>query len=387
MFLDFHLRKLQVLAFLLALTLQVNPCRADWVTAATVDLPSYGWAPQARREVVLPFIAVDHRDRVLVGYATRERTKLVTRDKPSLDLRILRFSENGKLDLSLSLPTSLAGDNGIYLSDSDQIIVRANDTLQLYQEDTGAWKVLAPCGSECRLWQSVTRRTLAVRNKHNMPILVIHLSPVPRLEQCEKSSKSPEDTVEFYPKAITDKFAYYSGSWGAEPFTYRWPFCEYDNRVELPLRGARWDVLNDNMFVLYWKDSELKFISSRGVFDSALGKHEYAFTLFHHTRSNEQGSRIAVDIETLRGGNAALDISSHPTARRIGVYDFQLRKEVASIPVSLKRHGPFGLGFGMDLSPNGDRLAILDGVVLKMIDLDDKHKGSGDAKLPAEERR
>jgi hypothetical protein len=354
--------------------------RGDAPTIVTVDLRSYGWEPQARKQVVSRFIAVDQKGRVVVSYATRARTHLVTRDEPSLDLRILRFSEDGKLDLSLSLPTPLEYWNSIYLSDSGQIIARTNDSLQWYQEDIKTWKVLAQCGPQCSVQQSVSRRTLASRNEYHAPLRVIRFSQIPRLQQCDKASKSAEESIQDHSEAITDEFAYYSGSEGLEQFTYRWPFCDYENRVELPLRpGGNWDVLNDHFFVFYPYDPHndrqtVRVVSSDGrvIFQSVNGKHEYAVGIRGSTRSSERGSRIAVNIVTLRGGNRALDVSSHPTARRIAVYDIELRKELASIPVSVKLHE-----FGFDLSPDGGRLAILEDGILKVIDLDGKHTGGG----------
>jgi hypothetical protein len=394
MYLDFKQHKVRVVVFILVLAFQVNLCHGDALTTATVDLRSYGWEPQGRKRIVWPFIAVDHEGRVVVSYTTRVRTQLVKRDNPSLDLRILRFSRDGKLDLTLSLPTNMAGKNSIYLSDSGQIIAEANDSLQLYQEGIKAWKLLAECGPGCSVWQSVSRRTLVVRNGYEAPLLVIRLSPVPRLQQCDKALKSSEDSIQYYPEKITDDFAYYSGSEGLEQFTYRWPFCEYENREEMALRpGGYWDVLNDHFFVFYpygpHEDGQtVKVVSSdrRVIFQSVNGKHEYASSIWSPTRSSERGSRIAVDIVTLRGGNRVLDISSHPTARRLAVYDIELQKEVVSIPVNSKYHDPFEFGF--DLSPDGSRLAILENGTLKVIDLDDKHIGSGmGSKLPPEERK
>jgi hypothetical protein len=391
MYLDFKPHKVKVFVFVLVLTLQVYPCRGDALPIATVDLRGYGWEPPARKQVVSRFIAVDQKGRIVVSYATQVRTHLVTRDKPSLDLRILRFSEDGKLDLSLSLPTHLEYWNSIFLSDASQIIARANDSLQLYQEDSKTWKVLAQCGPQCSVQQSVTRSTLAIRNEYHGPFLFIRFSPVPRLQQCAKAPTSAEDPIQHYPQAITDEFAYYHGSEGLEQFTFRWPFCEYENRVEMPLRpGGNWDVLNDRSFVFYPYDPHndrqtIHVVSSDGrvIFQSVNGKHEYAGGIWSPTRSSARGSRIAVNIDTLRGGNRTLDISSHATARRIAVYDIELRKELASIPVSPKPHE-----FGFDLSPDGARLAILEDGILKVIDLDGKRIGSGmGSKLPAEERK
>jgi hypothetical protein len=148
--------------------------------------------------------------------------------------------------------------------------------------------------------------------------------------------------------------------------------------------------LNDHFFVFYPTDAHqawrrVKVVSSDGrvVFQSANRKHEYAGGLWNPTRSNERGTRIAVDIVTLRGRNNTLDISGHPTARRIAVYDIKLQKEVASIPVGVKDRDPFEFGF--DLSPDGRQLAILENGTLKVIDLNGSAMNSETGSvLPAE---
>jgi hypothetical protein len=118
--------------------LVVLVCAGQSVSAQTsrtespviISLRSYGWEPSDRLDHSRPLIAVDHEGRTVVGFTVRQRTGLVTRSQPSLDFHIVRFSPNGKVDLSLSLPTHVKGRNGIYLSAADQIIARANDNPQ-----------------------------------------------------------------------------------------------------------------------------------------------------------------------------------------------------------------------------------------------------------------
>ena len=112
------------------------------------NLRSYGWEPPDRRELDWPSIAVDHEGRLLVGFTVRERTGLVTRTQPSLGFRIVRFSPDGKANLSLSIPTNVAGKTGIYLSDTDQMVARANDSLQVLQAEGGGRK--KPFGKSSR---------------------------------------------------------------------------------------------------------------------------------------------------------------------------------------------------------------------------------------------
>ena len=141
------------------------PTQSRTESAITLNLRDYGWQSPDRHETNNPSIAVDHQGRVLVGFTVRERAGLVTRSQPSLGFRIVRFSHEGKIDLSLSLPTNAAGRTGVYLSDTDQIIARANDNLRLFQADEGnaqggGWQILAPCTQQCSVEQSVSRHSL-----------------------------------------------------------------------------------------------------------------------------------------------------------------------------------------------------------------------------------
>jgi hypothetical protein len=343
----------------------------------TLSLRGYGWEPPERREVNGPSIVVDHAGRVLLAFTVRESNDLVTRDKPSLSFRIMRFGRDGKADLSLSLPTNAGGRNGIYLSDTDQIIARANGSLQLLRADEsnpkeGVWKILAPCTLRCLVEQSVTRHTLFLYTPGaDPPSMLIRLSQQPMVRGCGKAERlieSNDDKIQNYPQSITDEFAYFSLS----GHTYRWPLCDYEHRFEMPPQiYGRWKVLNDKFFALNTSsdrkghtDWGLEVISSDGQvkFRQDMVGHESAGAPIW---SSERGDRIAVGIFTRRGGNRKLDISSHVTAGRIAVYDIESGKELASVRVNTKHR----YGFEFDLSPDGNRLAILEDDAVRVVDL------------------
>jgi len=348
--------------------------------AFTINLRDYGWEPKERGDFNVPAIAIDGQNRILLAFTIRERTGLVTRNEASRSQHIVRFTPEGEVNLSLSLPTNAGGVAGIYLSDNNQIIARANDNLQLLRLDEGSaqkasWTSIAPCALLCRVAQSHSRRTLLLFTERGDPVTLIRLSDKPTLERCGKEPQliSPEDKIQNYPEGITDEYAYFRGEeTGVESglFTYRWPLCDYGHRVEIPLRiGGRWLALNDDAFVVDAYSSRtgdwgVSVVSSDGEvkFRPTLLKHESARTL----RGSERGNRIAVEVLTLCGGSRTLDISSHITARRIAVYDIAAGKELASIPVSPKHR----YGFKFDLSPDGHRLAILEDDVVRVIDLE-----------------
>jgi hypothetical protein len=271
----------------------------------------------------------------------------------------------------------VAGRTGIYLSDSDQIIARANDRLQLLEQSKTslgvAWKTLAPCSLQCLVEQSNSRHTLLLYTAAADPVTFIRLSVQPESKRCGKEPQfieSSEDKIQNYPTSVTDEFAYWLG--GGK--TYRWPLCDYEHRVELPLHTYdRWTVLNDKIFIANSFNSRnnhfgLEVVSSGGQvkFRAEMGKHESADTLWAPIRSSERGDRVAVNLVTIRGGNRTLDISGHVTDRRIAVYDIEAGKEVASIPVNPKPR----YRYEFDLSPDGKHLAILEDDVMKVVDLE-----------------
>src|SRR5271168_2321831 len=77
-----------------------------------IKLEDYGWQPVPnRRELfghhpLTPSLWLDHDDRVLVGFTVRESDVLATREHPERSFHIVRFTAEGKVDLSVALPTN-----------------------------------------------------------------------------------------------------------------------------------------------------------------------------------------------------------------------------------------------------------------------------------------
>jgi hypothetical protein len=340
-----------------------------------INLRDSGWEPPTDRfQHNEPAIAIDYKGRIVVGFTATTRAGLVTRSQPSLDFRILRFTSDGRLDAALSLPTRVKAHNSIYLSDTGQIIARANDTLQLFASDDdslqkGVWKTL--CEKQCGVLQSPTRSTMILGTKQATWIIRFPSNPIS--QECANKpqlAESDDRRIEWQARWITDEFAYSSRP-GSDGFAYRWPLCEYDKRTELP---QPFDfVLNDKFFIREIitprrgnLDLKLEVIALDGSvkFQPPLSKYESVMG-YHAIRSSAPGDRIAVDIATWRGGNLALDISSHPTARRIAIYDVEAGKEVGSTSVGIKLR----YGFDFALSTDGHCLATLEDGRVKVSNL------------------
>jgi|SRR5215813_11781855 len=351
-----------------------------------IKLENFGWQALPTRQIrewhSAPgsLVSIDSHGRVLVSFATRDNLSLATREKPGLTLHILRFTADGKVDISLTLPTNDYFLNGIYLAANGQILARANGMLYLYQGDneTGndgtAWRPLTSCPEDCRISQSFGRRTLIVRTSakpfslENLTYKVFDLSSTP--PEIRQTCSQMAD----YGERITDKFEYQYRVEAHTPHTRRFPFCNRDHAEELPLG---WEALvlpidDENFFSLgaevkgsqgqvklLGPDGQTKFLAKLPRHDTPLGYFGGAWAT-----SANGGDRIAFMVSTFRGGSNFFDIAAKLTGCRVVVYANDGR-QIASIPVGTKYQSDFDFA----LSPDGHRLAILESGLLTIADL------------------
>ena len=351
-----------------------------------IKLGQYGWQrlpPPVRQEAwptLERLMKVDSKGRVVVGYTTREDTELATRGNPRLSFHILRFTPEGKLNLSVSLPTDNLPDNAVFLDAQDHILVVANETLQMLTGDDQTpiqqrtWKPLTSCSwpsQSCRIVQSTTRRRLFV---------ITCVGPNPK---CAEPASTAYDTSLPEPQVVktcvwrgggtTDKFGYRWG-WDRGYFTRRYPLCDSDRPEELPLHDQVGDVLSDDLFVaagVKKKRWEIGTVTANGdtKFRLVLPKHDMPALGIKYVKGDAAGNRFAILIDTLQGGSSALDIGGHLAARRVVVYDSDFGTQLTSLSVypPVPHYGvALGIvpGFTFDLSPDGHVLAVLsEGVI------------------------
>ncbi|MGH9775920.1 MAG: hypothetical protein ACRD50_13345 [Candidatus Acidiferrales bacterium] len=346
-----------------------------------IKLEDYGWqpvpnGPQSFGHIYWPNLKLDHKGRVLVGFTVREGYALATGEHPGRSFRILRFAAEGKLDLSLDLPTNDWYRNGFYLGPDDQIFARANDTLQIFSENESgkkdaAWRPVVPCpAGNCFISQSGSRRTLVLRveplvggrDRSTYTILDASSSPPRVVRTCSQMA--------FWAEQITDRFAYWPFYDRDDDLMVRFPFCDVDHYEEFPKlgRGAMAHILNDEVFLkigitLHGPFKvELVGVDGQVKFSKEAPKHEKIDP--NKIATDERYDRFAFMVITVRGAHPSLDISGHVVARRILVLD-QTGNELSSIPTETNYH----LDFNFAMSPDGHRLAILDEGVVTIVEL------------------
>ena len=351
-------------------------------------LEVYGWQPLPQRQpgqhgeqpgTPSHLISIDHNNRILVGFSARENYNLASREHPGLSFHILRFTPEGKLDVSVVLPTKDYFTNGLYLGAKDQILARANDILQVLpaaskiaNEDV-TWRALTACPIYCYVSYSASRRAMILRTSEkpldsdNSTYTVI-----------DTSSSSPSivktcSRMAFSAQKITDKFAYWPNYDRDDDRTVAFPFCDVDNYQELPLTHVGgFFPLNDEAFLLLDFDKDrrgvVKLVGRNGQirFQHTMREKnevpQYYFGFW--ATSDERGDRFAFTVDTWRGGSRLFDISGKLVARRIVVYE-ETGRELASVPVSTVYHRDFDFS----LSPDGHRLAILEEGIVTVVDM------------------
>ena len=364
------------------------PCQQSIAqTAANVTqlkLENFGWQPHPPivvREAWSghsgPLVSIDHKGRVLVGFTVRGNPGLATREHPPLSFHILRFTPEGKVDLSLALPTISWFTNGFYLGPNDQIFARANDVLQEMLEEDGtrkegtAWRFVASCPKTCGIGQSRNRRFLSVS------VFIEHNSWGLSNDTILDASSSPPHVVQNCPRAIawvSDKFAY---TVGKDHSLRRSPVCEPEQSVELPvdIEGASVHVLNDGLFLLLGIGVMRGFAPRRGIelvtpdgqvkFRQEMPKQDM---VMEEAKIDERGDRFAFIVDTWRGGSRFLDIGGKRVARRIVVYT-DTGQQLATVPVNPAHEPEAGPDFDFSMSPDGHRLAIVDADTVTIVDL------------------
>jgi hypothetical protein len=342
-----------------------------------IKLEDYGWQPVPNRpqfgHTFRSNLQLDHNDRVLVGFTVRESDALATREHPERSFHILRFTPEGKADLSLDLPTNDWYKNGFYLSADDEILAAANDTVQWISGSHGeseSWQPLASCPEHCSIRQSFSRRTLILRieplvggRDHSAYTILDASSSPPRVVRSCPQMASMQ---------ITDKLAYLLSYDRDDDLAVRFSFCDVDHYEELTKLGRRpWGyILNDETFLRIVFSAprgpvkaELVGVDGRVRFSKEVPKHDSINS--DKIATDERYDRFAFMVNTERGEHPHLDIGGHLVARRVVVLD-AIGREIASIPTDVHYH----MDSNFSMSPDGHRIAILDEGVVTVVDLE-----------------
>jgi hypothetical protein len=344
-----------------------------------IKLEDYGWQQVPNRRELFGHefsqnLWLDHEGRVLVGFTVRESDALATREHPGRSFHIVRFTAEGKVDLSVALPTDSWYANAFYLDPHDQILARANHALQSLSEvqgeqRSGSWQALAPCPETCSISQSFSRRTLILRVE--LPVGGRDRSAYTILDASSSPPRVVRTCSQMASMRITDKFAYRINYDRDDNLTVRFPFCDVEHYEEFPKWGkGGWRYIIDDETLLKMGDAkgkpftaDLIGIDGQVKFSKELPRHD---SIDPDKITIDEGSdRFAFMVNTEHGAHPSLDIGGQVVARRVLVLD-ATGKQLASIPTETHSH----MDSNFSLSPDGHRLAILDQGVVSVVELE-----------------
>lgn len=347
-----------------------------------IKLEAFGWKqpvinPMELDSLPSQTVTIDSKGRVAVNFTLRAQgQELTTRAKPGLESHVIRFTPDGKPDLSLALPTNNWNGNGVYLDDQDRIIARANDSLLMVSPDGQSGHdqtkqtILAPCGRRCEVFQSLSRRTLYLDTwepEHaDHAITVLNTEDLSNILHCRLSASTPVNS-------ITDRFAYFNHDPGApigsikqSPILYRWPFCDYEHRVELAAKAHHSiRAVDDDSLVFFEVPNAIVVLGADGKVKRKVSIHFSKHEGSGGVAVSASADRIAVIGDTFRGGSQLLDISAHMTAQRIIVIDMLNGDQLASIPMNPRDL----VAIRIAMSPDGHRIAALVHDTVTVVDL------------------
>jgi hypothetical protein len=398
------LRGLQLILAFTALCGQAQSQLVNQTKTVQVNLEQYGWQrlplPESNRSTasVEMRMQVDSKGRTLIGYTAGLGTDHAADGSPKFAFHLLRFTPDGKQDLSISLPTDNSNRDAVFLDASDHIFVVANSTLQMLTGDDQTpaeqrtWKKLMPCGFApgCEANMSTTRRTLFVSKCVDSSHYC--LEPFFTIYDTSSSELHVTATCVSHTWKLglppTDLYRYENGyfhGYDRGYYSRRHALCGSDNLQELPLGvsyslqkypyGISFSVLNDDLFVTHrhGKRWEMAVVTANGTRKSTLNlaKYEMPAISIEYVKGDAVGDRFAMVVDTWRGSHPALDIGGHLVARRVVVYNSESGTQLARINVypPIPHFGVFlGIipGFTYDLSPDGHMLAVLSEGVLTL---------------------
>lgn len=387
------------IAFLLAVGIvnAVSESQPETASAAllptrSISLKTCGWEPEhpvINHTGYVPLsLAFDHQENLWTGYTTK-LFKLVPRAKPESgeQYNVVELSGSpAKCAVRLNRPTTASSPVAILFSNQGSLLVVANDQVHLIDrgefKDQAVFDLLRPSDHEYyRVRQSPGRKSLVVvidgfthaESSYTWlapdSLKIIHFCSYP-------PAPDYAHHIGFRSFADDGRFAEldYDDTPTATRLGVRWiaegRYCS-EKTTESPELMEPSDKQMQPIDALLF-DRETVFFSNNRSDDNARSIVVYNRdgTLAHvlsapdrevkesEDVSSEDGSRVAVIIDTMAGGIRSLDISDHVASRRVDIFDTKTWKRVAQIELPVTGRTEFATGSSLAFTPDGKTLAI-----------------------------
>ena len=327
-------------------------------------------------------LAFNHQGNLWTGYTTK-LFKLVPRAKPESgeQYNIVELSGSpAKCTVRLNRPTTVSSPVAILFSNKGNMLAVANDQLHLIDQngfkDQAVFDLLRPSDHEYyRLSQSPGRKSLVV-------VIDGHVTAESSYTWLDLDTLNIIHRCTYPPAPDYHHFTYFRSFAGDGRFAE----LDYDNTYTNTQRATYWvaegkycsektkvppEQMQPIDALLF--DRETAFFSNNRSDDNArsIVVYDQDGSLIHVVSAqdrevkedlitvSEDGTRVAVVIDTMAGGMPSLDIGDHVGSRRVDIFDTETWTRTAQIelPVTGKTEltsGPTALAF----TPDGKTLAI-----------------------------
>jgi hypothetical protein len=315
-------------------------------------------------------IAIDNLGRVIVGFSLKGEPKLLSQGVAGNLFRVLTINQVKPIvERTFNFPTRSLKRVGVNLSSDDNLLVTANDKVQLIDENGGVKSEfdIPASGNNILniLWEreSPTRKTMLIQPDMGT-YYFLNSSSLSLIVQCKPidARDHPEAFSDLQQMRVIDiSYAPPSHALLSGPLCGAWSQSwNLGDRLFTP-------IMLDNSTILEVgnrTDSNttiwVQKINGQIIWSDTLPDHYYHEWVPETMSIARDGSRFTVVVLEKRGGSTLFDISPKLASASIYIYDAKTGKVVGKI--SIKDRGIFNREYS--LSPKGDKLAILcDGII------------------------
>ena len=323
-----------------------------------------------RTQLSSQIISVAPNGEVVLGFVTRDRTGLATRELPPLSLHVVRFAKNGKFLAQSAVPTPSWYENAVFYGSNDTLLIRAGTKLYLFSQNMErlADKDL-PLTSDSGMidWKIrplPSRNTFLLYNYRGTEtsIALLRWSDLKPVKECaydpndQLLSVSQSNLLSFRPGGSKDplgRTVIVTEICGSSRFSYSWE----GNATSAAL-------IDDDTFILAGGSSSVGIVAGNKVrWTDAFDRKSDVVN--SHVEVTADSQIVAIAVKKFEGGSKFLDISPKLKSVKIVVYQAASGKKILECTVN----PPPSDGFDYALSPDGDVLAIVSDGFLEIVQL------------------
>jgi hypothetical protein len=345
-----------------------------------LDLRRWGYKPpdnassRFQSQLSSQIISVGSNGEIVVGFVTRDRAGLATRDLPPLSLRVAEFARNGEFLSQLTFPTPSWNENSLFHGREGALLIRTGQKLILLSPSKAQvaekelpttrdsvlidWKIYPLPNRTAFLLYNYRKSDTSIvllRSDNLMPIRECPYQPSDRV-----LAVSNDDILSFHSSLAETplrRVVEVNEICGRSRFSYSW---EGDATSAV--------LIDDDELLLVGGSSTVRLVVD-GKIKWADGFDKKSDVLSDNVKTSSDGHFVAVAVRKFAGGSRFLDIPRNVKGVRIIVYEVSSGKKVLEVPVQLAPSSEFDFA----LSPTGDLLAIISDGVLEIVTVKEQH--------------